>query len=363
MMKFLKSFFYFLKLLFIKSKVDVVFYYPQHFNREKKGENLFFEPLYKACRNKNVSYLVFEEVDSKSDKPRNKNTIPFDFMFYIILILRKLKMTDISIGILLSKTFLRRLKFTNFIVLSQSMLEVFRGVNKDAKLFDLQHGIIHSSKENYIENNKVSDKISDNKIQLLLSGLAYKNLLEKSDKSDYLKDNTNVIGVLKSNTKILHESSNKNIMVSLQFTADHSENQNNKLLKEIKQFIISNKKYTFYLKNHPRFNNEVDLDALTENQNAKLISSQLSDCFDLCSIHLTAYSTTTFESASVGIPTLFLTSLQSDFNMFNKDFKYPLKNDLEYIENNYFECSALVKIWESVFYTDFDENKFISLLK
>jgi len=83
----------------------------------------------------------------------------------------------------------------------------------------------------------------------------------------------------------------------------------------------------------------------------------------LCSIHLTAYSTTVFECASVGIPTIFLTSLQNDFNMFNKDFKYPLKNDLEYIENNYSEYSALVKIWESVFYTDFDENKFISLLK
>ena len=362
-MKFIESFFHFFKLLFIENKVDIIFYYPQHFNRGEKGENLFFEPLYQACKRNNISYLVFEEIDSNSDKPRDKDAIPFDFIFYIILILRKLKITDISTGRLLSKTFLRRLKFTNFIVLSQSMLEVFRGVNENAKLFDLQHGIIHSSKRNYIEDNHVSDRISGNKIKLLLSGFGYKNILSDADKTNYLKDNSHIIGVSKMNSETFHSCSNKNILVTLQFTADHTKIQNDKLLTELDGFIDANSEYTFYLKSHPRFNNEVDLKSLADKKNTKIASSQLEHCFQLCSIHLTAYSTTVFECASVGLPTIFLTSLQNDFNMFNKDFKYPLKNDLEYIENNYSEYSALVKIWESVFYTDFDENKFISLLK
>ena len=363
MIKFLQSFFYFFTLLFVPKKVDVVFYYPQHFNRDKQGGNQFFEPLFKACVNNNVSYLVFEEVDFTSNNPRNKSAIPFDFVFYLILILRKFKLTDISIGKVLYFTFLRGLKFNNYIVLSQSMLEVFRGVNKDAKLFDLQHGIIHSSKENYIEHNKVSNRISYNKIQLLLSGLAYKNLLSESDKSDYLKDNTHVIGVPKMNSETFHSCSNKNILVTLQFTEDHSEIQNKKMLMELDEFISANSEYTFHLRNHPRFNNEVDLNILTDKKNTKIASSQLEHCFQLCSIHLTAYSTTVFECASVGIPTLFLTSLQNDFNMFSTDFYYPLKNDLIYMENNYSECSKLVKKWVSYFYTEFDENKFISLLK
>ena len=102
MKSFFHSFFYFSKLLFIQNKVDVVFYYPQHFNRGASGENLYFEPLYQACDNNNLSYLVFEEIDFKSDKPRNKNTIPFDFIFYIIFFFRKLYLTDISIGKFLS---------------------------------------------------------------------------------------------------------------------------------------------------------------------------------------------------------------------------------------------------------------------
>jgi len=363
MINFLQSFFYFSKLLFFKKEVDVIFYYPQHFNRGTKGENLFFEPLYQACENNNVSYFIFEEVDCNSDKPRNKSAIPFDFVFYLILILRKLKRTEFSIGKILSKTFLRGLKFNNYIVLSQSMLEVFRGVNKDANLFDLQHGIIHSEKENYIENDKVFDRIFQNKIQLLLSGFGFYNLLNGADKSSYFKGNTHVIGFPKMNAEILHKSSNKNILVTLQFTSDHSEIQNMRLLEELEEFINAKAEYTFFLKNHPRFNNEVDLRTLTGQVNVKLASSQLSDCFQLCSIHLTAYSTTSFDCASVGIPTLFLTSLKDDFNMFFTDFSYPLKNDLKYMENNYSECSELVKKWESVFYADFDENKFISLLK
>ena len=363
MMKFLLSFFYFFKLFFIRSNVEIVFYYPQHFNRGRKGENLFFEPLYQACRNNNIKYLIFEERDSNSDKPRNKNAIPFDFVFYVIFILRKFKLTDISIGKFLSKTFLRGLYFNNYIVLSQSMLELFRGVNSEVNLFDLQHGIIHSKKENYIENQKVSDKISKNKIQLLLSGLEYKNILLESDKSGYLKDNTHIIGAPKFNNEFFHESSNKNILVTLQFTEDHSQIQNKKMLNELDEFISVNSEYTFHLKNHPRFNNEVDLKILTDKQNTKLVSSQLSDCFALCSIHLTYYSTTSFECASIGIPTVFLTSLQNDFNMFTTDFSYPLRNDLNYISNNYLECAKLAKKWEEGFYSDFDEKFFISLLK
>jgi len=362
-MKFIESCFHFFKLLFIENKVDVVFYYPQHFNRGGNGENLFFEPLYQACKRNSISYLVFEEVDLNSDKPRDKDVIPFDFIFYVILILRKLKMTDIIIGKFLSKTFLRRLKFTNCIVLSQSMLEVFRSVNNKAKLFDFQHGIIHSSKKNYIEGHHVSDRISSNKIKLLLSGLGYKNILSDADKTNYLKDNSHVIGVPKMNSETFHNCSNNNILVTLQFTSDHTKIQNDKLLKELDEFIDANSLYTFYLKNHPRFNNEVDLKSLADKKNVKTASLQLADCFQICSIHVTAYSTTAFECARFGIPTIFLNPLKEDFNMFETDFLYPLKNDLNYIDQHYLECSTLVKKWESEYYSTFDELKFISLLK
>ena len=75
MIKFITSFFYFLQYLFITKKVDVLFYYPKHFNRGKDGENLFFKPLYESCKSNNIRYLVFEEPDRKSDNIRNKEEI------------------------------------------------------------------------------------------------------------------------------------------------------------------------------------------------------------------------------------------------------------------------------------------------
>ncbi|MBT3417369.1 MAG: hypothetical protein HN427_01190 [Flavobacteriales bacterium] len=369
MMNFLQSLIYFMILPFRKVSVDVVFYAPTHFNRGENNENLLFEPLLRACRNNNISFIVFEEPSSSSTILRNNKSIPFDFMYYLIIFFRKLfrKEKDIivienKIGRFLSKTFFCNFKYKNYIVLSKSMISVFSSINKGSKLFDLQHGIIHTNKSDYFSNNIISHHLTANKVSLLLSGIGFKNILLKNSDCDFIKNYANVIGVNKKKF-LFHHSSNKNILVTLQFTEDHTQIQNNSLLEGLLAFIDKHKDFTFYLRNHPRFNNEVDLSVLFEKENTQISQSLLSDCFNQCSIHLTAYSTTTFECANFGIPTIFLNPLKGDFNMFETNFYYPLKNDLNYIEQHYLECSDLVRKWESEYYSTFDEQKFISLLK
>ena len=39
------------------------------------------------------------------------------------------------------------------------MIEIFRGINFDSNIFDLQHGIIFSKQASYLENNCVSKHI------------------------------------------------------------------------------------------------------------------------------------------------------------------------------------------------------------
>ncbi|MAR39889.1 MAG: hypothetical protein CMD22_04295 [Flavobacteriales bacterium] len=363
MIKFLHSFYYFLKHLFIIKEVDVLFYYPQHFNRGVQDENLFFEPFYQSCKLNNKSYLIFEEIDRNSNKNRNNDVIPFDFIYYFIIVLRKLKLSEKSIGKVLKKSLLRSIRYKNLIVLSQSMIEIFRYVNKESNIFDLQHGIIHSAMESYCQGNKANKRIRENNIQLLLFGEGFKNILERIDSTNYYKDNAHVIGVKKESLKLNTDIVNKNVLVTLQFTEDHTPSQNEKLYNDFIEFIYDNTEYTFYLRNHPRFNIEVDVENLYQIKNTKQAPSQLSECFSICSFHLTSYSTTTFECASVGIPTVFLTSLKEDFRMFNNDFHYPLNKNLDDIYDNYPEYSEKVIQWESEYYSSFDEEKFISLLK
>ena len=38
---------------------NIIFYYPQHFNRGKHGTNPFFEPLISICQQKDLNYLEF----------------------------------------------------------------------------------------------------------------------------------------------------------------------------------------------------------------------------------------------------------------------------------------------------------------
>jgi len=354
------SFFYFIKLFFKKQEIDVVFYYPKHFNRGVDCQNLFLNPLFESCKKHNISYLVFEEPDRKSDKKRHKNSIPFDFPFYLIILLRKFGFKDKYSANILSFILLRNLKFKNVIVLSQSMIEFFRGLNKEAEIFDLQHGIIYSNKESYISDGKASSNISDNNVQLLLFGEGFKEILDVSDKTNYYKKNTNVIGVQKS-TAFRHFKPNRMVLITLQITEDHTEEQNKRMLDEIIKIINSNEDLNFYIRNHPRFNNCIDISKLIKITN--LAPESLMECFKLCSIHITSYSTTTFECAEFGIPTIFLKSIKEDFNMFETDFKYPFDIEILDVINDYNNYSDEVISWRKKYYSDYDEDKFISLLK
>ena len=154
------------------------------------------------------SYLVFEEPDHNSHQMRSEDSIPFDLLFYLIILLRKIGYSDQEIGSLFSKTILKNLKFKNVIVLSQSMIEFFRGFNNELNIFDLQHGIIYSHKESYIEGGSVNSRIEECSVNLLLSGKGFQKIIQNSDKSEYFKDKSYVLGV-KSSECFLHEYPNK----------------------------------------------------------------------------------------------------------------------------------------------------------
>jgi len=368
MIRFLKSIISFIKIFFVKKKVDVILYAPQHFNRGKYGENKYFTPIIKALEAYNLTYIFFDEPDYLGKSASNNKPVPFDFIYFIIIFLRRLFSSEMDlitkdqkIGRFLSKTFLRNLDFKNYIVLSQSMLSIFRGVNNNAKLFDVQHGIIHSDKNTYIKDGVPATNISRNNVNLLLYGEGFKNLLTAL-KDGYYHTYTFVIGTY---NKILNATleSNKNILVSLQFTTDHTPKQNNLLADELEQTIIDNPTFSFYLKNHPRFNHEVDLNRFYKFENVQKANSDLYSNFPTCSLHLTSYSTTAFECALLGIPTVFMQCLSDEFSMFKKDYDYPFNYSLVEVFNDYINCSSKANNWAKSYYIDFNEDKFIKCLE
>jgi len=267
---------------------------------------------------------------------------------------------DQKIGRFLSNTFLRNFDFKNYIVLSQSMISVFRGVNNNAKLFDLQHGIIYLDKDTYIKGGLPAANISRNNVNLLLYGEGFKDLLTAL-KDGYYHTYAFVIGTYNKILNTIPEINN-NFLVSLQFTADHTARQNNLLSNELEQIIIDNPTFSFYLKNHPRFNHEVDMNRFYKFENVQKANSNLHSNFPKCSLHLTAYSTTTFECALLGVPTVFMQCLSDEFLMFKKDYDYPFHYSLSEVFNDYIDCSNKVNNWAKLYYSDFNEDKFIKCL-
>ena len=96
MLNIIRSFLFFLSTLIRKKKYDVIFYYPQHFNRSLDGENVFFKDLLLTCVNNRISYVIFEEPDFATSSKRSSVAIPFDFLYLLIVFLRKINVNNTS---------------------------------------------------------------------------------------------------------------------------------------------------------------------------------------------------------------------------------------------------------------------------
>ena len=84
------SFFQIYSQIIFKKRVDVIFYYPQHFNRSKEGTNPYFDPLIEVCNENGIRFAVIEEPSTSSDKPKNINAIKGDMIFLIAGTIRRL---------------------------------------------------------------------------------------------------------------------------------------------------------------------------------------------------------------------------------------------------------------------------------
>ena len=370
-MKFFYSLFFFFRHVFLKRHYDIIFYSPHHFNRGDKGQNLYFKRLIEVCNQKNISFVFFEEPYKTSNYKRSKSAVPFDFLYYFILFLRKLlpkSLSDIEIDRKIGKCikflFFYNISFNNFITISQSMLSVFYAINKNAKLFDLQHGTIHANKDTYLVNGYVYDNLKKNDVYLLLNGIGFKNILVQNENNKYFEKHCHVIGSFMPKIDFQRKRKNKNVLVSLQFTNDHSNAENQNIADALLYQIKQNNDFSFFLRQHPRFNNEVDMSVFTSMPNVSTIDGKLEDNFRICSIHLTTYSTVVFEAALLGIPSCFLIIDNYKMNIFNSQYDYPLFSyNLRKIYEYYNECSFESKQWVKSYYETFSEDKYIKALK
>ena len=138
-MHFIKSAFFFLKLIFIPIKVDYVLISLSHFNRIE-GKNNFLEPIRQRLLRSQKSLLYLEDTDLKGAYhkfPRSNNAIGFDFITFCILLLTKLGFPRILAIKFLKKLFFRNLRYKYLINMAGYTLGFFSEMFPERMHFEL----------------------------------------------------------------------------------------------------------------------------------------------------------------------------------------------------------------------------------
>lgn len=366
-----------ISLLFKENKYDVLFYFPQHFNENDSSSVRTLQTLINCCKENNMSYILVEEPDQKCRFKKNKYSIPFDFFWFIILFRRKfihnttIHKIDRSTGHFLRRFFFRKWKVKNVITISQSMQSVLSTLFIESKLFDYQHGIISKKVAGYSNKGRINDSLIENKTHLLLLGKSVKNILTSQINGNYIAKNSTIIGgeFGRVDTEQLNY---RNILISLQYTDSHTEKGNLSIHKNIIELLQINKKqnlgFNFYIKNHPRDNKTINLDEYFKFKFVKKAPETLKDCFTICSIHITEYSSVTIDALFNNIPTIFLNT-NHEYNFLEEEYHFPIQgnNAIELLsnldENSYKELLKKQKEWLVNNFEEFNKETFLNTIE
>lgn len=382
------SILFFVKNATRKRSYNIIFYYPAHFNRAESKKNEFFEPLYEICEQHAISYLILEEPELDRATTRSKRAVPFDFILILIFFLRKaiplkrfenFQERDWHIADKIKNILFRKLHYDNVIVLSNSMIGFFHGMDKQAKIFDYQHGIIYPYHEGYIsKNRKVPEHIYKNNVNLLLYGQLFKEILSEHTDSDYYNHHTYVIGKKVEGKERKKSPDKNNILFSLQIAGDEPDRDLNwikltyEFLNKYSNFFISNELKIIF-KRHPRYSPKYDDSSLYSFEFTQLHEGTLKSALDNCFLHITLFSTVVFDAAARGIPTLLWDTTDSKCFLYPEYYKYPInptgdemmiENITNYVKDAqlYDDASKKVYNWFNYCYTPLKEDSFLNAL-
>lgn len=389
--------------MFLKKEYDVVFVSSVYFNRGPNGKNILLKPMIETCKKNNLKFIIFEDADLKGEYKnflRSNDSIPFDFISLIQVILRKFfnliyknplsenenYIREYKISNVIKNFFFRKFNSKVYITLLWNNVTLWRNIDPYSCVVDYQHGVIFDGHKGYIKDGRPPEIKSANDIVTLVYGQGFKDLLLSNDKSIFYSENNVLnVGIKKEfNFKSFTPNNTKKILFSLQIVPELDakviDNYIDKLYKLItcnKDFLSKNN-YKIIFKHHPRYTIyncpkiNFEEDFIDFNDQTPIL-----DLLNTACLHMTFHSTSALDAATIGIPSIFIDMLEemSPNEIFLNQYKYPCKDmvikdykDLEKIlvdmDNKEIftkSCNDVLK-WSRYFYHDFDKKIFEDFL-
>ena len=348
--------------------------------------------------------MIFEDTDLKGvykNFSRNQDSIPFDFISLIQILLRKffyyknkksitkdeIYLRELKIAKILSNVFFKKFHSKVYITLLWNNVTLWRSINPSACIADYQHGIIFDGHEESVKNGQPPKVKLANDVVTLVYGKIFKNILIDNDKTGFYNyKNVINIGLNKDSYAPKEKSvNNKKILFTLQIVPDFKEKEVNQHYVDIVEQLIDinadylyENNYEIIFRHHPRYSSN-QCPSININYDFVSFDSEtpIADLLNTASIHITFHSTSTLEAAAKGIPSILI-DMHEQFSpneVFLKQYKYPFNNlvirayeDLQNIlmeleRKNIFDnkCNDIF-IWSEKLYQDFDELLFKDFL-
>lgn len=385
---FLISFWQLTSKVFFAKRAKVMFYYPQHFNRTAQGTNPFFDRMLETCDKNGIYYQLIEEPDWGTDKPRNPKAIKGDALFVLITIVRKIvtncvgrdlmRREKIAAGIVNVLTF-GRFRREKYITISGSMLNMFVYMNKRATVYDMQHGILYKQHPTFFdEQERLRPYIAaEPRWHWLMWGKGYEECFCRGDEA-MLIGRTHVVGYpIVSGAGIGQNFEGKNVLFSLQFTHDFTEEELERQKVKCEETLrqLNGKGVKVLLKHHPRFNNAINIDDWNERfLFCEFTKKSMAELLPEVMLQITLNSTTSFEYAEYGIPSFFFDAdneLGQRGDLFYREYRYPLYKDaslgevVERLQDGGLrkQYAEVLRRWYREFYDEFNEEEFLRVIE
>lgn len=385
--RIVKSFFQIYDYVLLGKRPDVIFCYPQNFNRSAEGTNPYMDPLMITCREANISYRVFELTEEGISQPQNKDAVKLDFMYWHYVVLSKVmtwlfpnmkkqRQSELVYRLVDAITFYK-FHVNRCVTMAGVMSEFFIAINPKDIVYDMQHGIIYKGHPGYFEYDHVVEVFRSANSQIMVWGNLYRDSFKQCLSVDELNAKIHVVGYPLASEHPQNKNGIKSkILISLQLTHDFSMEVLKEMLKQTEEAIeyLKDSGFEVLLKHHPRFNDAVDLSELYEKYPfVKETQATLQDLAPNTFLHLTLSSTTCFEYADYYIPTYFIKDdiRDSGRKIFKETYNYPLYWDMSLEEvmkriaifENYEQDCVMVKAWYNSAYAPYNKEEVIRLLK
>lgn len=373
--------------------MKVVFIQPAQFLRSKDKTNPYFDPIIK-CAGEDWTVWLPQCESSACGYQAEHVRCYGAFQFWSIWFWRAVHIVCPWLSVArvhwlfgkLARPFLRDWAKADIIItITGIFADELAGAFPDKRIVDVQHGVIYSRHNGYF--NKDGSVLPQYRAytnrEFWTAGTGYAACFFKNSQNKrWLDGRVKVIGdllsVSRTRNMVKYDGRCDIIAVSLQFTHDFGrevlQSWADDLCAVFEQIEAAelHKRYSVVMRHHPRFENSYDIGPMMKRFPClKLTSESTNELIQKAAYHITYMSTSAFEYAAAGVPTLFTASEKNRdaVDMMYGEFGYPIPLDFHQMakaledEQELARQGEQVRNWHRRYYKPFDAENCARLLR